>query len=303
MQDPTDNPCFIVGPGRSGSTLLYKTLSLHPQIGFLSNYDVRFASMSLVPWIVERTLNSIPAKLNAWFDGSGGAYYLKRPLIKKLVPTPVEGEQLLASCGLVDGKAVLAEGEVAARLSRLFAVLRRRKLAEVLLFKRTALNQSIPLLAKTFPNAKFIYLVRDGRSVSASLLKVEWWLNNRLPWAGFKTPAQLQAEGADPTWIAARNWVAGVEYAEHGLSTVPDARVFKLRYEDFLEQPSTICREICDFLGISQDDRFFGALSSLSIMNRPPSWPRQLDSAQQQILMDEQGELLVRYGYLGAESH
>ena len=33
---------FLVGAGRSGTTLLYKLLCLHPQVAYISNYENRF---------------------------------------------------------------------------------------------------------------------------------------------------------------------------------------------------------------------------------------------------------------------
>jgi omega-hydroxy-beta-dihydromenaquinone-9 sulfotransferase len=298
MNQKTSNLCFIVGPGRSGSTLLYKVLGLHARIGFLSNYDVRYPSMPWFAGMAETVFASTAAKLNAWFDKSGGAYYLQRPLAKKLVPTPVEGESLLVGCGLRNGKAVIDPDEVGLRLGAVLGRLQDRKQADVLLLKRTALNQSIPLLHRIFPDARFIFLIRDGRSVCASLLKVEWWPDNPLPWADEKTPTCLEAEGRDPVWIAAQNWVAGVGYAQEGLNGVPDSKVFKLRYEDFLGSSAAVMTDLLQFLGVRPSPEFDSALAQLALSGRPDAWPRQLTPAQQEIVHEVQGSLLRQYGYL-----
>ena len=40
---PGEQVAFLVGAGRSGTTLLHKLLCLHPQIAYISNYENRFA--------------------------------------------------------------------------------------------------------------------------------------------------------------------------------------------------------------------------------------------------------------------
>ena len=42
------NTAFILGPARSGTTLLYKVLCLHPQVAFISNWRSRFAGLPAV---------------------------------------------------------------------------------------------------------------------------------------------------------------------------------------------------------------------------------------------------------------
>lgn len=290
--------CFIVGPGRSGSTLLYKVLSLHPDIGFISNYDARFPHLPIVSRLAELALGRAATKLFAWFEKGGGAYYLRRPILKKLVPTPVEGETLFAASGIKKGGQVATDEAVCENLRTSLGRLRARKGKPVLLIKRTALNKSIPLLIKAFPQARFIYLVRDGRSVASSLLKVEWWSETPLPWADDRTPVDLQAEGMDMTWIAARNWMAGVEYAEEGLKDIPEEQVYSLRYEDFLNEPANKLKQIQAFLNLPVSDEFNSAVAELSLANRPDSWPRQLTQQQQETVLQAQSEHLSRYGYL-----
>lgn len=100
------------------------------------------------------------------------------------------------------------------------------------------------------------------------------------------------------TWIAARTWVAGVEYAQDGLAGVPDSQVFRLRYEDFLAAPKETLAQILDFLAIDSDASFDDAVDKLALSPRPESWPRQLSPEQQQTVLQTQGPLLVDYGYL-----
>ncbi len=87
---------FLVGAGRSGTTLLQKLLCLHPRVAYISNYENRFS------WLPDglacgAIAGRLDAKLGAWFDRGGNAYFSNRPWFKKIFPTPHEGEAIFAS--------------------------------------------------------------------------------------------------------------------------------------------------------------------------------------------------------------
>ena len=98
-ETPGAHVAFLVGAGRSGTTLLHKLLCLHPQIAYISNYENRFSWFP--DGLAGRAIaGRLEGKLNAWFDKGGNAYFVKRPWLKKLFPTPHEGESVFASCGI-----------------------------------------------------------------------------------------------------------------------------------------------------------------------------------------------------------
>lgn len=125
---------FLVGAGRSGTTLLYKLLCLHSRLAYVTNYDHRLPW--LFPGLVSRLLSDqTGAKLKAWFNQGGNAYLANRPWAKKLFPMPVEGEFVYESCGMPRTPAKGSQPDEYTRncLRRRFDCIRRAMKADLLL--------------------------------------------------------------------------------------------------------------------------------------------------------------------------
>lgn len=90
-------------------------------------------------------------------------------------------------------------------------------------------------LAKWFPDAKFIVLVRDGRAVSQSLTKV--------PWASHD-PAQNMR-----VWRSAAKKALQIAVDKH--------RVYLLRYEDLIRDPRKQLSSVMRFMDMDLEDAQF----------------------------------------------
>jgi hypothetical protein len=91
--------------------------------------------------------------------------------------------------------------------------------------------QHVGLLHRVFPEAKFIHLVRDGRDVASSLLKVPWW------------------EGSAAR--AARYWRKLVDKGRMAGRRLPEGHYLEMCYEHLVTEPEKTLREICAFLNES----------------------------------------------------
>jgi hypothetical protein len=289
---------FLVGAGRSGTTLLYKLLCLHSQIAFISNYDNR------IPWLSIAALSSYVAsrtdlKLTAWFNRGGNAYFTKRPFLKKLLPTPVEGESVYAMCGVPlypSQDAFLEVGSIDC-LTKRFDKIRRSSGGGILLSKRTANNRRISLLHGAFPQARYIHLIRDGREVASSLSHVEWWDSHTLWWDG-RTPRQLEESGLERLTICARNWVREMEVLSVGLKTVDSSRILEVRYDKLLSNPMLELERMLDFLDLSANEEFRSAIDSLGLFYKPGSWSSRWTDTQISSVLQEEKSLLTALGYV-----
>ncbi len=289
---------FIVGAGRSGTTLLYKLLCLHPEVGFISNYDNRLSGFA--PGLVQRLFRHAQrAKLAAWFGRTGAAYLVRRPAVKRLVPSPVEGEQLFRACGI--SPAAGAEGEVTpAALARL-----RRRLERigagagtpVMICKRTSINRFIGPLDAVMPGSRYIHLIRDGRDVANSLSRVDWW-NRHVVWWDGRTAGEMEKAGEPRLAVCARNWVAEVEAIQRGLAGVDENRVLEIHYEDLLERPVPVLENVLGFLGLELDHEFSGFVSSLALRQRSRGGPSGWSESERSLVHSEAAPLLARFGYL-----
>lgn len=295
MDEREDRVAFLVGAGRSGTTLVYKLLCLHPEVAYISNYDEwRFPSGRAAGLIAD----NVDAKIAAWFSGGGNAYFVRRPVLKRVFPTPVEGEPVYRRCGmpLYPDRSYRPDERTISRLRRSFRAIRSGARGQLLISKRTSNNRRIPALDAAFPRARFIHIIRDGRDVADSLLRVEWWSRHRVWWDG-RTAEQMEKNGEDSLIIAARNWVYEMRELDWGLRTIDADRVMELRYEDLLANPIEHLIRMFSFLGVSRERRCLDAVALLGLKFRPPAWKRRWSEAQLSGVMQEQGSLLTGLGY------
>jgi sulfotransferase family protein len=89
-------------------------------------------------------------------------------------------------------------------------------------------------LAAIWPDARFVVLVRDGRDVALSVMKVPFGPNN--------------------VWAAARSWAQAVRQGEDAAARYP-GRVLTVRYEDLVARPEHEAQAICAFLELRYDPR------------------------------------------------
>lgn len=293
---------FLVGAARSGTSLVYKALCLHPETGYLSNWSRRFPSVPVVS-AANRIARRAPTTRNAvWFaDGSNAYVYgRRRTLLERSFPMPIEGEPLFGRCGLhrvEPDEGPPPEDEVIGRLRSALTRHLRWAGGRVLVSKCVSNNRHVGLLRRAFPGARFVSIVRDGRAVAASLSRVDWWPNDVLWWLG-DTPAAWERRGGDPIELCARNWVEDVRVIEQGLEEVPPEQVMRLRYEDLVDRPLDTLRAVGRFAGLDDDPRWLAELASMSFPNRTERWVEVLDATALATVQRVQADELVRYGYV-----
>ena len=277
-------PVLLLGPGRGGTTLLYKLLSLHRDAAFVSNFDTHMVARMFVRPALWVSNAAWRIRRWAWFSAEGQAYQaylLHRSLLKRFVPAPVEGESLYSSCGVtLNEYAQPADAVTRNALRTTFAAVQDRHLGRVLLLKRTANNRRIPVLYSAFPECKTIVLWRDGRAVTASLLNVHWWLDHPVWWADGKTPRQMNLDRQQSIEIAARNWVEEIEAIERGLARADARPVMQVRYEDMLARPKETISSILEFIGLDVSEEYLRHLQSLDLRPATQSWRTSMTQAE-----------------------
>lgn len=106
----------------------------------------------------------------------------------------------------------------------------------------------LPLIASLLPEVAFVHVLRDGRNVALSLLNAGW--------------------GPQRWEHAALHWKLQVERGRAAGRALGASRYCELRYEDLLDDPEGQVRTLCRFLGLEFDGsmlRYFeGAASLLS---------------------------------------
>ena len=215
-----DRPVFIVSPPRSGSTLLFETLAQA-----VNAYTIGDESHGLI--------EGMPAL---------------RPSARGF-----ESNRLDES---------VAGSDVAANLRARFreALIDRNKappaVFPVRMLEKTPKNSlRIPFLSRVFPEAHFIYLYRDVRSVLASM--IEAWLSGRfrtypgLPgwtgpdWSLVLTPGWRDLNGKPLHEIVAAQWQATTRILLDDLAAVAGDRVQIARYDALIADPAREIARLC----------------------------------------------------------
>ena len=173
-------------------------------------------------------------------------------------------------------------------ISHQFDKLAIKTQAEFIVEKTCANTLKIPFIADIFPEAKYVFIVRDGKDVAASAKK-RWkasleikyiskkakfvpvtdlpyygfrYLNNRLKkifskdqqlafWGPIYPGMKDDLKKRTLAEVCAKQWKTCVETAYADLKHLGDDQVFFLKYEDFVQNPEDKINDILVFLGIS----------------------------------------------------
>jgi hypothetical protein len=299
VKDAPPATVFILGPPRSGTSLVHKVLCLHPSTSYISNWVARVPNRPEIA-AVNRVARWMPQmRQQSWFDRSGNAYVYgaRRSLVRRAFPKPVEGEPVYTACGI--DKAGHSENR-SQSIQRL-----RDRITRIHTFsghsshfvnKRVANNRRVQLLTEAFPEARFIALVRDGRAVAYSLSRVDWWPDQLVWWYG-DTPRHWEAQGGDPWELCAKDWVHELTAMEAGLADVDDDKKLLIRYEDLVTDPVASFTQLADFSGFPPSAEWNGRVAELTFPNKNTAWQDRLPESAAQTILQIQREHLERYDY------
>jgi hypothetical protein len=199
--------------------------------------------------------------------------------------------------GVLEGDAGPPSPEQSAALRAAFAALTRFGGGTTVVSKRVFNNRRIPFLARTFPEARFVSIVRDGRAVAYSLSRVDWWEEGEVWWFG-GTPEKWREGGGDPWELCARTWVEEVRAIEAGLAKVDPAQVLRVSYEDLVADPQAQLGAMARFGGLSESKEWLARLGRLEYPNRNEAWRLKLEPELIQRIEGFQAEELRRYKYV-----
>jgi hypothetical protein len=289
----------LIGAARSGTSLLYKGLCLHPDAAFFNNYLRRLPRHPSVS-VTNRFARMTPGlRSRVWFSGGSNAYVYtrSRSLRDRLYPMPVEGEPVYAACGIPDSVSSDTVSMNAAReLRRSVAGTMRWGGGTHFINKRIANVRRIPLLAAAFPTARFVDITRDGRAVAVSLSRVDWWENSVVWWYG-GTPKAWRDDGRDPWELCARNWVEEVRAIDSGIGELNPKQVLRLTYEEFTAEPVKTILRVAAFAGLDDVVSWRRDIERIQFRNRNDSWKTGLPPEVVTTIEEVQAGELSKRGY------
>lgn len=210
-------PFFIIANPRSGSTLLRLMLTSHPNIcvppecgWVVGKYD-KYNTQTNINYeeFVEDFFDSSTKKIETW--------------------ELTKGEVLQAL--LLDSPKTYSE--LVGVIYRLY-ITKHQPGKTLWGDKNNFYTKHLPELLDTFPDAKYIFLVRDGRDVAVSYMDMQKY--------GQKYAPKVTS---DPV-KAFEEWADTVLESEKQLN---GSNHITVRYENLVSSPEEELRRVCDFLG------------------------------------------------------
>lgn len=154
-----------------------------------------------------------------------------------------------------------ADADTVERIRRSFFLVTGAKNRLIDKTPRNALR--VPFIDTVFPDARYVFLQRDGRDNINSLINA--WRTPR--YRTYELPEPHSIPGADPKWwkftlypgwrddtrgplevVCAKQWKLSYDYALEALREVPQQRQIAVRYERLVEHPEDEVGRIMGFL-------------------------------------------------------
>jgi len=285
-----NKPIFIIGSGRSGTTILYKLLSTHPNVCWFSNYINIFPKCSYIN-IFNRTLD-VPFL---------GPRFKKSIMGRKtwaIIPRPVEADYLYHKYCRFEELKKTTEENFSLELENKFKNIIKNLLVYTkksrFLSKQTANTQRIRLINKMFPDAYYIHIIRDGRAVANSLINVSWWEDMNIWWLGY-SPRKWEEMGKDPIKLCGLHWKHNLEEILKNKYLFED-RYIELRYEELIQNTRNTLYRITDFCKLSWPDNYKKIIPK-KLFNMNYKWKKQLTKKQIEVLNETLSKELNNLGY------
>jgi Sulfotransferase family len=221
-----DDPVFIIGCGRSGTTILGKALYKHPAVVYLNERrDI---------W-----LSSYP-EADIWRPDAAS-----------------RGGKLVMTAADVRPAATR-------RMRRLFRLELLRRKRSTIVDKMPINNFRLPFLAEMFPAARYLHIHRNGLEVARSVARLcdegGWFAENTYKWKLLSEHALGDADTAElPDRCQSYaekglvEWRLSTEAVADFARTIDPDRITELSYAELVDQPAaTLCR-VLGFLGLPYD--------------------------------------------------
>ncbi len=231
-------PVFIIAAPRSGSTLLFETLSASSQFWTLGDE---------AHWLVE----SIP-ELQPGASGVDSNRLTNAHCTAEI--SQRISDELLANVQDAGGN----------RLSQ--------TAGEVRVLEKTPKNAlRIPFFLEMFPDARFVLLWRDPRENISSIMEAwrsgKWTTYRTLegwdgPWSLLLPPGWQSLRGRPLEEVAAYQWDCANRVALDDLAALPRDHWTSVTYAELVSDPTTTVRHLCSFAGIEFDDALAARVSA-----------------------------------------
>lgn len=253
-----DRPIFILGSPRSGTSVFSRLFGQHPQLANWSEGHCLFDPMYLFSRTAEHRWTAADA---SWLGSrrlrANVGYFTKYMRFRQRLP-----------------------------ICRFTNKLPRNTLR-------------VPYLLRAFPDAQFVHIIRDGRAVVRSMIRAveRQAKQDRVLGSFARPPGWQEYYRNDPYEAHSRQWVGIETTVQKDLAAIPQDRVFRTRYEEFIIRTRGIMKDVCEQFGLRTDDKAINRWPE-HLENRNVKWSRECSPEQIETMRTWLTPLLIEYGYV-----
>ena len=296
-------PIFFIGVPRSGTTVVFEAFARTSSLGWLSNYSEL--------WPAWPSLNMLcPLLDNRFFRLRGNKKQYGRVLPgNRYLPQPVEAynfwdmytQRNFSRSFLIGEKASHVE---AARVARQIERVLCYQLKKRLVTKLTG-PARICYLSSIFNDAVFVHVVRDGRAVVHSLLKVKFWREkggfDGPFWQGGLTEADIDRwiqDNKNPATLCALQWERILELTQKEAMCLMQDQLLTVKYEDYVANPEGVLSAIYQATGVVPSDAYCQTGSRAPVFNHNTKYRDEMPVETIMRITDQMRSMLKAYDYL-----
>lgn len=277
-------PIILFGNTRSGTTIVQKVMSVHPDI---------------VGWYEPGAvwLYADPGRIHDEFDESDATGKVKQYIRKQFL----KYQEQNGNCVVLEKtpQNILRIQYVRAifpEATYLFIVRNPFSFISSVEFKwqRTVTGKGIVRRLKSTPFLQLHHYV--GRYLVQQYYKRILRRKYLLIWGPRYKGIQADLKTQDMLTVIARQWAICSKKAEKDLALFEDGEVLRLRYEDFVEDPISDVKRICAHCGIEMTNDMVSAASEWVKSDRQNKW-RRFDPRDLARILPEIEDEMQRHGY------
>ncbi len=303
LQGMINNIHFIVGSGRCGTNLLNNMLRCHPDI--LPITETHFIST------LATKINNQKLSFEAFWNILDQHYTSKGD--KKWIDIHLEAGNIFNKKAFKQHfQNTCKQQQINTnpqRISTFFQQCYKSTKHSTIIDKTPQYGLHMSAIAKFFPQAKFIHLIRDGRFVATSMTKHLGIC--KLIHGGHPEKLQHFSYQGQLTHLPAKSatlkesiqyWKTMVKATQKESKQLAEGYYLEIRYEDLIITPKKIIQQISDFLSLPQKS-FWQWRASL--LPRPDAFNkeiRRLSAQEYEQLTHLSKNMLEEFGYF-TQSH
>lgn len=274
-----ERPIFVVGTGRSGSTIFHDIITYHENVAWFSVLLSKFP-------------NKI--KINRFYMWCLDIPLYGSLLRRKLIPTETytfwETHVRGFSRPFRDLRADDVSIKTKTKLPELFSKTLTKK-RNRLLIKITGWSR-IGFINEIFPDALFIHITRDPRPTVNSFLNVDFWKGWEGPqkwrFGELNDAEKLLWNKYDQSFaaLASIGWIKMIQSVNDARKHIPENRFLEIQYVELCENPHDTFKKIYEFAGLKESRKIKRVLKTKKIISKDQSWVRDLNEAQKKAIND-----------------